>query len=242
MNIETLVNLGYWLSSLGFLVASIITLLTIRKFGNFVLGSIFSYLFTGTAVFFIITIFQGLGPDFFGISDASTDVWWHVMFYMALIFYYVGLKFLVGLGNAEIDAGQNVKIGAEKLWMAIAAALLAVIFIIPETVDSLVNYYLASPLAELGLHHFIAFILSGIVGSYLLSAKKNLGQIGRAIANPMIVSIWALGLQHLWELSTESWKVINISSNSIEGVEKIFLITASISIAYSALRLKSFAE
>lgn len=239
---ETLINLGYWLSSLGFLVASIITILAIYGFRKSVLGSIFSYLFIGTGTFFVITIFQGLGTDFFGIGDGSADMWWHIMFYMALISYYVGLKLLVGLGSAETDAGQMIKIGSEKKWIIIATAILAIIFIIPETVDSLVNSYLASPLAQLGLHHFLAFILSGVVGSYLISVKKNLGQIGRAIANPMIVAIWALGLQHFWELLTESWKTIILSSDNIEGVEKIFLIIASVSISYAAWRLKSFVK
>lgn len=239
---ETLINLSYWLPSLGFLMASIITILAIRGFGRSVLGSIFSYLFIGTGTLFFVTIFQKLGADFFGIGDESVGVWWHIIFYMALVFYYVGLRFLVSLGNAEIDADKGVKIGAEKQWMLIATAMLAVIFIIPETMDSLINFYLASPLAGLGLHHFLAVILSGVVGSYLLSAKKNLGQIGRAVANPMIVAIWALGLQHFWELLTESWKVIIVSEDSIEGIEKIFLMIASISIAYAAWRLKSFAK
>ena len=92
------------------------------------------------------------------------------------------------------------------------------------------------------MHHFLAFILSGVVGSYLFNAKKNLGLIGKAIANPMIIAIWALSIQHLWELLTESWKVFEITGDNIEGVEKIFLIIASVSIAYAAWRLKSFAK
>ena len=239
---ETLIALGYWISTLGFLIASIITAQAVRKFGKSALGSIFSYLFIGTGIFFAITIFQKLGPDFFGISDASVDIWWHIMFYMALIFYYFGLKFLVGLGNAETDASQEVKIGAEKKWGLLAVVILAIIFIIPKSADSLVNSYLSSPLAQLGLHHFLAFILAGVVGSYLLSAKKNLGQIGRAIANPMVIAIWAFGFQHVWELLYESWKVVDVTSATGEGIEKIFLIIAAIGLAYAAWRLKFFAK
>ena len=242
MNIETFITLGYYISSIGFLAASIITLLAVRKFGKSALGSIFSYLFIGTVIFFVITIFQKLGGDFFKISHESVDIWWHIMFYMALIFYYYGLKFLVGLGSTETDSNQGVQVGAEKKWGILALILLVVIFIIPSWAESIMIGYDSSPLGQLGLHHFLAFILSGIVGSYLFSAKKNLGQIGRAIANPMIVAVWALSIQHLWELSTESWKVIEVTGDNIEGVEKIFLIIASISIAYAAWRLKSFAK
>lgn len=239
---ETLITLGYWISFLGYLVASTVMLLAVRKFGKSAFGSVFSYLFIGTGVFFAITVFQKLGGDFFGISDESMDVWWHIMFYLAFIFYYFGLKFLVGLGNAETDTSQGVKIGTEKKWGLLAVIALAVIFIIPKSADSLVNSYLLSPLAKLGLHHFLAFILSGVVGSYLLNAKKNLGQVGRAIANPMVVAIWALALQHIWELLYESWKVVDVASATGEGIEKIFLIISAGGLAYVAWRLKSFAK
>lgn len=242
MNIETFISLGYWISTIGFLIASIITMLAVRKFGKSALGSIFSYLFIGTGIFFVITIFQKLGGDFFKISHESVDVWWHIMFYMALISYYYGLKFLVGLGSAETDTNQGIKIGAEKKWGLMVLVLLVVIFIIPNLAEPIITTYESSPLGQLGLHHFLSFILSGIVGSYLFSAKKNLGQIGKAIANPIIIAIWALSIQHFWELLTESWKVINITGDNIEGVEKIFLIIASLSIAYAAWRLKSFAK
>lgn len=241
MNIETLISLGYWISSLGYLVASIIMMLAVLKFGKSTLGSIFSYLFIGTGVFFVITIFQKLGADFFNIADESMDIWWHLMFYMALISYYHGLKYLVGLGSTETDANQGVKIGAEKTWGMVMLILLAVIFIIPSSVESIINAYVASPLAELGLHHFLAFLLSAVVGSYLFNAKKNLGQIGKAIATPMIVAVWALSFQHFWELLAESWKVVEVTSENIEGVEKIFLTISAVCVIYAALRLKALA-
>lgn len=241
MSLETLITFGYYISSVGFLVASIITLLTVRKFGKSTLGSIFSYLFIGTGIFFVITIFQKLGADFFVIADESMDIWWHIMFYMALFSYYFGFRALIGLGNN--DGGEaGGAVGAEKKWGVLSLVLLVIIFIIPNWAEPVINAYVASPLANLGLHHFLAFILSGVVGSYLVNAKKNLGQIGRAIANPIVVAIWALSIQHFWELLAESWKVVNTTSDNVEGVEKIFLIIASISITYAALRLKSFAK
>ena len=239
---ETLINFGYWISSLGFLVASVLAMLAVRKFGKSTLGSIFSYLFIGTGIFFIITIFQKLGGDFFQIADESMDIWWHIMFYMALISFYRGLKYLVGLGSSETDPNQGIKIGAEKTWGIVMLVLLVVIFLVPKLAEPIVGAYDASPLGQLGLHHFLAFILAGLVGSYLFSAKKNLGQIGKAIANPMILAVWALAVQHFWELTTESWAVIEITSEKIEGVEKIFLTISALCLAYAAWRLKFFAK
>ena len=241
MNLETLITLGYYVSSLGFLIATIIAVLAASKFGRSSLGSVFSYLSIGTGIFFVVTIFQKLGADFFMIADESVDIWWHLMFYLALLSYFLGFKALVGLGSSESES-QGGTIGAEKKWGIFSLIVLVIIFIIPSTAEPVVNAYVASPLAGLGLHHFLAFILAGVVGSYLFSTKKNLGQIGRAIANPMIIAIWALSIQHFWELLAESWKVIDITSDNIEGVEKIFLTISAICVTYAALRLKAFAK
>jgi hypothetical protein len=54
----------------------------------------------------------------------------------------------------------------------------------------------------------------------------------------MVIAIWALALQHLWELLTESWKVIDVPSATVEGVEKIFLTITALCIIYVVLRLK----
>jgi hypothetical protein len=240
--IDKAITLGYWVSFLGFLIATIIIIVAVRKFGKSTLGSIFSYLIIGTGTLLAVTIFQKLGGDFFGISSASTDIWWHFMFYMAFIFYFYGLKLLVGLGDAEAAPNQGVKIGEEKKWGLLAILVLFIIFTIPKVADKYISAYTGSVFGTMGLHHFIAFVLAGVVGYYLLSAKKRLGQIGRAIATPMIIATWALALQHLWELLNESWKVVKVTSAVGEGVEKIFLTIAAISIGYAAWRLKNFAQ
>jgi hypothetical protein len=240
MNLDTLITIGYFISSLGFLIATLYTLDAVRKSGPSALKNVLCYLFIGTATFFIITVFQGLGGDFFGIPDASMDFWWHIMFYMAMFSYYLGFKALVGLGTSSIETAP--KSSGAKVWGIISLIALVVIFIIPKMAEPTVLSYTSSRLAEFGLHHFIAFVMAGIVGAYLLSAKIFLGQIGKAIANPMILAIWAFGLQHLWELLNESWKVVIVSSNTGEGVEKIFLVIASIAIIFATIKLKSFAK
>jgi|SRR3989344_258191 len=239
---DTAITLGYYLSSFGFLVASVVMGMAVRKFGRSALGSILSYFFIGTVTFFVITIFQKLGGEFFGISDASMDVWWHVMFYLATASYYLGLRALIGLGSADPSAGSATSIGSEKVWGIFSAAVLVAVFTLPGVLEPLVLSYDSSPLGQLGLHHFLAFFIAFTVGSYLLTAKKNLGQIGHAIANPMVVAIWAFGLQHFWELLFESWKWVNVTSEVGEGGEKIFLIIAAGCITYAAWRLKSFAQ
>jgi hypothetical protein len=240
MNIETLITIGYYVSSIGFLVAAIVTWNAARSASQSGLKTVLNYLFIGTGIFFVITVFQKLGGGFWGISDESMDVWWHVMFYMAMISFYFGFKALARLGSADATASVSGDTG--KTWGIISLVLLVIIFIIPGWAEPTLLAYDSSRLAELGAHHFLAFALAGVVGAYLFSAKLFLGQIGRAIASPMIIAIWALSVQHLWELLTESWAVFEITSDKIEGVEKIFLVICAVCITFAALRLKSLAR
>ena len=239
---ENAITLGYYISTLCFAFATVIMGIAISKYGKSALASVLTYLFIGTGAFLVITVFQKLGADFFGISDGSMDIWWHLMFYLSMLSYYFGLRALIGLGSEDTSAGQKSSIAPEKLWGLFCAVALVVIFIIPSMAEPVVLAYLGSNLSALGLHHFLAFILAAVVGSYLLSAKKNLGQIGRAIANPMIIALWALGFQHFWELLFESWKSVQVTSETGEGIERIFLIIAAVCITYTAWRLKSFAH
>ena len=234
-NIDMLLSLGGYVSFAGFALGTVLMGVVIRRFGASTLGSIFRYLMLGTAILVSISLFLTLGPDFFRIADESVDIWWHLLFYMAFIFYFYGLKLLVDLGNGN----PNQKVGSwgAKAWSLVAAIGVALIFILPPSSESIVGMYTSSQWNSLGLHHFIAFAFAGTVAVYLLRAKSRLGQIGRAIATPNTIAVGALSLQHLWELLNESWKVIEVNGEVGEGLEKIFLTIAALSLIWAAVRL-----
>ncbi len=236
MNTEILILSGYYLSTICFLVSTVIMSMTVRNFGKSALGSVFSYIFVGTSIFFAITLFKKLGPSFFDISQGSVDIWWHIMFYLGMISYYLGLRSLVKLANGD---DGSMKIGSENIWGLIVAIILILIFFIPKWVDPIISQYASSALALYGFHNFIAFLVAGLLGSYLLIAKNNFGLIGKAVANPMMVLVWAFCLQHLWELLFR-WNLINPSINLNKGVEIIILIVASVSITAVAVKLDKF--
>ncbi len=236
-SLDTYITIAHYLSFFGFLTGTLLMVAAIKKFGKGTLGSIFGYLLLGTATFVAISVFLDLGAQFFGIAEDSMDVWWHVLFYMAFMFFFMGLRLFVSLGKSD---AMPIEGSAIKKWGLVAIAVIAFVFLAPRGLENVVGVYTASVLDSIGLHHFIAFVFAGAVGWYLSSAKKNLGQIGRAVANPIIIAVWALSLQHLWELLNESWKVIPVTSQVGEGVEQIFLIIAAISIIWGAIKLKSF--
>ena len=164
MTTETLISFARLISSLGFLSAFFVTFLAVRRFGKSALGSIFSYILIGTGIFFAITIFQQLGNGFFGISPESMSLWWHLMFFMALASFYYGLKLLVGLGTAETETNRGLKIGVEKIWAVVALAILVGAFFSANFFEYGVLSYTNSALGKMGFHHFVAVLLSGMVG------------------------------------------------------------------------------
>lgn len=241
MNIETLISLGYYVSTIGFLIATVVTFNAARTCGQSGLKTVLNYLFIGTGTFFVITVFQKMSEaNVFGISAESTDIWWHLMFYMAMISLYIGFRALARLGSTDQTA--VVSADSSTMWGTITLIVLVTAFVFASSSESVMQAYNSSRLGELGAHHFVAFVLAGIVGAYLFSASLFLGQIGRAVASPMIIAIWAFAGQHLWELLYESLKVINVTSETGEGVEKIFLTIAAICITVAALRLKSLSK
>lgn len=243
--LETVITLGYYLSAFGFLIATVMMTFAAQQFGNSTFGEIFSYFVVGTGTFFVVTVFQTLGSDFFSISDESMDVWWHIMFFLAMYSYYKGLKALSALGSdnpgtagVPLSAALNARPG--RMWGMAVVSVLVVIFLVPRFVEPLVLAYLDSWLGHFGFHHFLAFLIAGVVGWYLFRARRGLGPIGVAIAGPMLLTIWALSLQHFWELQFESWKTIDVSHEVGEGGERIFLVLAGIGITYAAWRLRTF--
>ncbi len=245
MDLTTLISIGYYVSSIGFLAATYVTFEAFRKAPQSGLKTVLSYMFIGSGTFFAITVFQKLADmgTVYKLAEGSSDIWWHIMFYMAMISFYIGFKTLASLGTSEQTSMDTTKAtNASKVWGWVCVVLLAIIFVIPNWADSFIQIYTSSKLAELGAHHFVAFVMAGIVGAYLFSAKLFLGNIGKAIASPMIIAIWALALQHFWELLNESWKVIIVTPDVGEGVEKIFLTIAAICVIFAALRLKALAK
>ena len=72
--LDTAITIGYYASFLGFLVATILMAKAVGSFGRSILSFVFSYLLTGTGIFLVITVFQTLGNDFFGIAAESAQV------------------------------------------------------------------------------------------------------------------------------------------------------------------------
>jgi len=226
----------------AFILATVLLFVVVSKLGKSAMQTIVMYLSIATGIFVAISAFLTLGADFFHISDSSVDVWWHILFYMSFAFYFIALRMLVGLGSSETASNQEKDMNQARLWGFIALCGVVLVFLLPSWTEQFILVYANSALDSWGLHHIIAFVFAGGVATYLWTAREKLGQIGRLIANPIIVAVGALSLQHLWELLNESWQVIVVSGTVGEGVEKIFLIIAAAALIWGGWKLMQFAK
>lgn len=239
MSFEAIAAIAENVSMFALLVGTVIMFLAMRKLGESTIRAIITYLFLGTLTLTFVSLYLNMGAESHGVADESFDVWWHILFYPAFIFYFMGVRLLARLSSGAAGLETTVQ---KRKWI-VGIVVIALVFVIPSSLESLMSQYTASAFNTVfGLHHFISFVLAGLVASYLIAMRGKLGQIGQAIATPFTIAVAAFSIQHLWELTTESWKLIDITTETIEGVEQIFMITAGIGIIWSAVKLKKFAD
>lgn len=237
---DMLFTIAGHVSFLLFILATVLLFYAAKLFKKTAMYAVLLYFAIGTGMIVAQSAFIALGASFFGIPDVSVDVWWHLLFYMAFAYHFVGLLLLTRLGTTEFDANPEASANTARLWGFIGMCVAVAEFILPKILEPIMKMYTSSPLDSFGLHHFIAFIFAGIVIWYLMFARKNLGQIGKLIANPVIFAVTALSLQHLWELLAESWEVVHLEGDVIEGVEKLFLIAGATALIWGAWKLVAF--
>ena len=233
---------GVWglIMEYGILVLLIIGVLVMRnvlkKFGDSMMGKLFTYFSIGTILLVTMRIFIHLVElNFVSISFGALHFYWHIIFYLALVSFYFGLKGLVDLADGKDGEIPNM-INKWKIFSIISIFL---IFVLSITTGSIYDsFYNSSIFESFGLHHFIAFALSVILSYYLIQSRKKIGMIGSGIATPFILSLSLFGLQHFWELLTESWKFIIVEEEIIEHVEQYIVIIAVFLLVYTFIQLK----
>lgn len=240
--VSALFEFGHYLSVLGFFISALLFGVAVQGLARTAFASVFTNIFLGTLVLFLIPIYLMLGPAFLGVSEESFHVWWHALFYLAFVLYFIGLRHMVSIGDSDTKLYYEVPNPGGASSVVITIGILIASFFLPRFVEGILHVYNTSMLASFGLHHFISFALAGIVATYLIFARQRFGVIGNAIAGPMTIAVSLFSIQHLWELLTESWKIIELSSLYIERVEMLFLFAASIALVVAAWRLKTFAH
>lgn len=207
-----------------------------QQIGKGVLNIIFYSFSAGTLMVGLSRLFLFMSDQgLYKLEDVTLHVWWHLIFYMGMIAFIWGGKRLKDISSSTTPTGFTSKDG--MVLGSMVALSIAIFFLAPVLENSLAPLLVGSVIDKFGLHHFIAFILAGIDVWYLYNIKANWGQLLTVSVYPTLFFLGLMGLQHFWELVTESLKVIIIEPESGELVEKFIVLPAIALLLYGLFQV-----
>ena len=218
-------------------IAIFILILIIRQFGSSAISIVFGYFIIGTALLALARLFILFSnTGIFDLSGETVNLGWHLLFFLAMITFFIAGKGFEKLGN-----GTDISANASKVmgWGLLCGISALLIFMMAQGIDKPFTAMFAGSIADdAGVLHLIAFILGGIAAFYLFH-KAKIGQVTALLAAPYLISFGLFALNHVWELFVESWKIIHVSGATGERVEQFFVLPAFLLITYAYIRLWS---
>ncbi|MCP6719350.1 MAG: hypothetical protein KJI71_03905 [Patescibacteria group bacterium] len=212
-------------------------------YGRSSVGAAFLYFLYGTVLLgsirlFIFFVDGGILP----ISEGTLIVWWHLLFYLAMIAFFIGAKSLVQWVSAT-DVSEVISF-RKALWVGILFTMLtlALFFTAVPLNEAFDNAFSGSIWDRFGIQHFVAFLFAGLVTLHMLRVGRKLRKNIATIVMPLLGTFALLTVIHLWELVTESWKWIVFPEAIIESVEQIITLPAYIFIFYAFMKARKLLE
>lgn len=207
--------------ALLFLGTLLLSALMVRRFGTSVYGAPFIHILTGIILLGLIQLLFALAG---GLDESTLMLWWHLLFYLAMS------SFLAALNRIRsTERGIPEGFGTRD-WLLMGTLLVAatVLLLLARAANPWVESWLPDSLADRsGLFHFLAFTFAGVLASRMLWMRLHRDHTGapvEAFAMGFAGALILLAFIHLWELLTESWKVIMVSNEVIEAAERVIWV------------------
>jgi len=239
--------LNLWIEAfilLFLIIAAVMNLKIISKHKKDVWKSMFIFVLSGIILMILSRLIIVL-YDFqiINIGDETLAMGWHIIFYLAMICFLIFLEKVIRIRDKALSGKQLGFRKSDLITLVILGVLAVATFFILEPLDAwFLSWFEGSFIAEIGLHHFIAFLFAGFIAAKITWVKFFMERESydtRAINSlfaGFIIFLGLMGLNHFWELITESWMIIRLSSMVIETVEQIFWLPASVFLAYGLWR------
>lgn len=226
------------------LVAIFIISKSVREYGKSTVGVAILYLLTATLVLGAIRCIFILDDDnILNVKDVAEMTAWHSLFYYAVILFYIG-----GLTFTKLVSTKNGKSSYPRaifmLIFSIVVSAIVLLFYSQSFVQNfLIKYEQPTVFYTFGWWHLIAIFLSVCIALYLNTVKNKFKGYSGVIGN-IIIAIFLLASIHTWELLNETWRVIVVSDDFGEFIERVLWIPVFIFILLSYIRLRkiSFSE
>lgn len=196
---------------------------------------IWGYFLMGTlllAAIQLFIVFNDVGV--IAVHDSTFHISWHLMFYLSMLLFFMGGRGLVNLASNKPPEAAKL-----KHWAIGSFVFVLIIFLGAEPVNQFViDYFQGTILDTFGTHHFGAFLAALLAAFYMLKVRNRYKDIIGIIATPLLIFLALFGVFHLWELLTESWKLIIVEGSVIETVEQIIAIPALSVLLYGFYKSK----
>jgi len=232
-----------WVEMLIFLfliIAVIVNALLIRKHKTDVWKPFLIFLLAGIVLMIfsrIVIVAFDLG--IFKIDDETLAMWWHLMFYLGMVSFFIALKKIMTVQERSVK-DKSLNFGRVDVFILVTLGVLALaVFLSAEPLDAwFVSWFSGSFFAEIGLQHFVAFLFAGFIAAQLAYVRFFISKEVHdtrdicSLSGSLLIFLALISANHFWELITESWVVINLSLTTIETVEQVFWLPASIFLSY----------
>lgn len=198
-------------------IALYTTFAIMRSYKGSTLGVTFGYYFYGVSLLLAIRVLIFLvNQHVIKVADDTLMIQWHIIFYLGMTMFFLAAKQMIHLAQIAESAISFRGVHILGVFL-LGASFLTTVLLIPFDYQ-ISTYFNNSIWDHIGILHFIAFVFTLVIISYLIKIRAQYKNIG-VIAVPIIIVLSVLSTIHLWELSTESWKLIQISADMGETIE-----------------------
>lgn len=215
------------LEILNFLFLAVAAGLSVYLFFSFGQGALrlpFLGIASSIVLLLIARIFVfAVDAGIYNLHEVNLHIWWHMIFAFSMICFIIGGKKLrdIAVNPAEGSQLRIIDIFYPSLFIALS---LSMFLFVQSVEDGMSALFVGSIVDSLGIHHLVVVILAAIAAWYVLKIKQNWGAILNVSVYPFFIFISLMAVQHIWELLTESWKVIILSHETIELVEQYIIL------------------
>lgn len=237
---ETLSELLELAINISILLGFGMSVYVVKKIGKGILNIAVIPLSLGIFLIGISNIFITLNRSgFYQLSDTTAHLWWHMIASIGMISVVYGGWRIKNISNANNEAGFGEK---NVLALGAMVAAVVVIFMAAQPLEKSLSAALTGSVVEsFGLHHLITLTLAFMAGFYLVLTRKQAGNF--IVSAPFVAGfLFFLGGQHVWEMLTESLKVIKIDSEAIELVEQFLVLPAMVLFIASQWKIIKFIQ
>jgi len=211
-----------------FVLILFLNLLVSRKLGNSIVSLPFIYILGGIvieeAARILIILYEF---EVYHIAEITLQIGWHYLFFLGMILFYVSLnRFAQRLNENDLHGFSKIDGGIFSV-----VFLLSIIgFLFIGSVNQvIIDNFQGSIYDSIGLIHFLAFLVAGILTFRLLRIRRKaqdsrMGKYIESIVPTFILFLTLMSLNHFWELITESWALVDLDEAIIETGEQLFWV------------------